>query len=482
MNLKKITINNYRSIEKLEIDFNGQNKSFFGFLGINEAGKSNLLKAISIKDNLSEFNYENSRRKEVEEGVIVEYEFENPFSKKDIKEILLNGQELNINKFVSEIDIKSIKIISSINQNEAPKNEVDLVLGKKSLKDWVEDSEDIVTKRNPKSDKPGLDLNQFLVSKLKSKILENAPKIIFWKNEDKYLMNGEINLSQFKSNPSDVSIPLKNCFILSGHPNIGEIIDKSNSDAAFKGDLYEEISKKITDFVNKKWADHKVELKFEESGGNLNFFVKDIDGKRQGIDSRSEGFRQFISFLLSSSAEVENEELRDSIIIIDEPESHLHPTSQEDLLKELIKISKKNIVLFATHSSYLIDKENFTNYYSVFKNDNLTNFEKFSNNLTTFSEINYIVFDIPTTDYHNELYGWCKINKETKLNGLQKKIKYIKQKRDGNTEDMKVSLPEFIRHKIHHPENKHNDSFTLIQLKESIEILRKIKYGGKNEK
>ncbi|MDA3779190.1 MAG: AAA family ATPase [Bacteroidales bacterium] len=73
MILKKIIISNYKSIDNLEIDFNGDNKGFFGFLGINEAGKSNLLKAISLKDNLSEFNYENSRRKEVDEEVRVIY-------------------------------------------------------------------------------------------------------------------------------------------------------------------------------------------------------------------------------------------------------------------------------------------------------------------------------------------------------------------------------------------------------------------------
>ena len=60
MKLTKITIKNYKSMDQLELVFNGTggNSGLFGFLGLNESGKSNLLKAISMKDYLSEFKYD----------------------------------------------------------------------------------------------------------------------------------------------------------------------------------------------------------------------------------------------------------------------------------------------------------------------------------------------------------------------------------------------------------------------------------------
>jgi predicted ATP-dependent endonuclease of OLD family len=485
MKLQKITINNYKSIDQLELVFDKYetNRGLFGFLGINEAGKSNLLKAISLKNNLSDFNYKDSRRKEVEEDVEIIYEFH--LNSNLIFDLLTKNKTIDVpEEFLKEIKIINVIISSVIENGKSPINKVYFKLENEIIKGWETDQVNLVKRSNKKTLDGELDLeselnlNDFLRDRLSKEIISESPEIIFWKSEDKYLMNSVISLAQFKENPQTVSIPLKNCFIIAGYKNIKETIDKSNLDAAFKGDLYEQISLKVTNFINDKWPEHKVELKFEESGGQLNFFVKNIDGKRQDVTSRSDGFRQFISFLLTSSAEVSNGEMKDSIIIIDEPEIHLHPTSQEDLLKELIKISKNNIIMFATHSSYLIDKNNFSNYYKIYKFDDKTEIEQFNNNSTTFSEINYIVFNIPTTDYHNELYGWCEANdKLSFLNNSEKD--YIKLKKDlTKLPSKKISLAEYIRHQIHHPENKENKPFTDKELKSSIDILRGLKYGS----
>jgi len=52
MILKKITIYNYRSIEELSFDINQLDDETFtyGLIGVNEAGKSSILKAIALKD------------------------------------------------------------------------------------------------------------------------------------------------------------------------------------------------------------------------------------------------------------------------------------------------------------------------------------------------------------------------------------------------------------------------------------------------
>ncbi|MCK5369518.1 MAG: hypothetical protein KAQ62_13240, partial [Cyclobacteriaceae bacterium] len=59
---------------------------------------------------------------------------------------------------------------------------------------------------------------------------------------------------------------------------------------------------------------------------------------------------------------------------------------------------------------------------------------------------------------------------------------WIKMKNGEHGTKSNVSLQTFIRHSIHHPENKLNDSFTNDQLKEScnemIKILKNI--NGEN--
>ena len=54
MRLQKIIIENYRSIKEVSIEIAKRKDSSFayGFIGINEAGKSSILKAIGLKDGL----------------------------------------------------------------------------------------------------------------------------------------------------------------------------------------------------------------------------------------------------------------------------------------------------------------------------------------------------------------------------------------------------------------------------------------------
>jgi hypothetical protein len=220
------------------------------------------------------------------------------------------------------------------------------------------------------------------------------------------------------------------------------------------------------------------------------------------MSDRSDGFRQFISFLLSASIESKHGALEDTLLLIDEPETHLHPTAQQYLLDELRLISKKNILFFATHSSYLIDKEKFNNYYRIFKEDQFTKKEQFENEKTSFSEINYNVFKIPSSDYHNELYG--------KIEAYYKEYEYTPKKETAEKEggkykynfneylkeqigdeaktkkwqddrkscsEVEYIIQTYIRHQIHHPENSCNNEYIINDdkiLNNSIKQLMKV--------
>ena len=57
------------------------------------------------------------------------------------------------------------------------------------------------------------------------------------------------------------------------------------------------------------------------------------------------------------------------MILIDEPETHLHPSGIRDLGKELLKVGEENYVFLATHSPFIIDKSHKERHYIVKKNN-----------------------------------------------------------------------------------------------------------------
>lgn len=212
----------------------------------------------------------------------------------------------------------------------------------------------------------------------------------------------------------------------------------------------------------------------------LSFLVEDVGVKYDSktTNQRSDGFRQFISFLLTISAENSTDQLSYSLLLLDEPETHLHPQAQEFLRNELIKITKNkedNIVIFATHSNYMIDKDHLERCFRVEKQGNKkTKLEQIKGKDSSYSEVNYEVFGIPTNDYHNELYGYLEDIDKSKLEGLPKSKKWYNDKTKATDS---VSLATYIRHSIHHPENGKNPKFTSGDLVKSINSLRELKYG-----
>ena len=104
---------------------------------------------------------------------------------------------------------------------------------------------------------------------------------------------------------------------------------------------------------------------------------------------------------------------------------------------------------------------------------------------SSYAEVNYIVFGIVTSDYHNELYGFLQerenlfTEKEFEDYLSSKRMKkdkdYIKALKDGKTQRYKVTPPTYIRHLIHHPENTNNKAFTRDELNQSVRFLADLK-------
>lgn len=183
------------------------------------------------------------------------------------------------------------------------------------------------------------------------------------------------------------------------------------------------------------------------------------------------------------------------IILIDEPELHLHPRLQIELANYLEELSRIHQIFVTTHSPIFfkdcVGKGNVKTYITKKQNYNILIREiNLKNGLfpwsPTWGEINYFAYDYPTIEFHDELYGYLQEISEKykqsefddwmKDNGIDKEKKWTPEKDGQPQNEINVTLPTFIRNKIHHPENKYmqNISFNDNDLKNSLELLIKL--------
>ena len=469
MKLTSITIRNYRSIEEVSFDIEALTDGTFtyGLIGVNEAGKSTILKALALKDGLKNEKGEvlPLARDFKDKSKPIEIRYTYSLDRKEQQEakdyLVKNAPSTDI----AGIDLTIISYTAYFDF-DTPNQAMESV----EVKDLKDENEHKTT------------IEDHLTTHLSAKTHES----IFWTAEDRYLISQPINLALFAATPGDISIPLKNCFALAGI--VGALITESTE----REQLENELGEKVSEHINTAWPKHPIKITFDISDGLINFHVHDLNtkGKAKTADQRSDGFRQFVSFLLTISAQNSNEELSNSILLLDEPETHLHPQAQEDLLRELVKITqnkRNNLVFFATHSNYMIDKKDLSRNYKVFKKPNKktekekTEITRFKGKVSTYASVTYDVFEISSTDYHNELYDHLRAtygeeNSKDAVglsefdNGYFVQVKKLEKLYPLKKERNKITLPTYIRNCIHYPQNQDKDFSK--QLTESIELLR----------
>lgn len=184
------------------------------------------------------------------------------------------------------------------------------------------------------------------------------------------------------------------------------------------------------------------------------------------------------------------------ILMLDEPETWLHPSAQLRLGDALNRIGEREQVFVVTHSPYLIRKFNADNHLLTVltgKGDNRaidssTTFGLFGEGEPTWGEINYRAFGVNSVEFHNELFGRIQRHLETEKNdgkaaGNNEIDEFFKQQgvpadrtwiRTPSHQSFDATLPMFVRNSIHHPENDANAPVSAADLRASIEYLVKI--------
>ena len=198
------------------------------------------------------------------------------------------------------------------------------------------------------------------------------------------------------------------------------------------------------------------------------------------INKRGSGVKRLIllNFFRAEAERRKREENIPSVIYaIEEPETSQHPSHQRKLIEAFIELSNADNtqVIMTTHSPAIVKLLDFEHLQLV-KNGNgkeVINVERGNLPYPSLNEVNYLAFGESNDEYHNELYGF--IESEQLLNDFKNgkgTIEYKKILRNGAIREEQIVLNEYVRHQIHHPENRENVRFTNEQLQQSIGELR----------
>jgi hypothetical protein len=203
------------------------------------------------------------------------------------------------------------------------------------------------------------------------------PQVVFWEYRPEYILKGETDFKELRlaKTLQEIPRPLVNLFRIGLDvvslddlkARISDIRDTPGDRSRCERKMNERILKYLKDV----WPDYDQEIRIalERDRIRVEFFdPKHDDASYYTMVERSQGCQTFLSFLLTVGAEAKRGVIRDTVLLLDEPETRLHPSGVRHMLKELITAARHgNKVVFATHSVFMIDRSNYDRHVIVKK-------------------------------------------------------------------------------------------------------------------
>lgn len=280
---------------------------------------------------------------------------------------------------------------------------------------------------------------------------------------DKIMENFNFQYLQKEGNPFDCNNGLK---------NVKEFESKG-------------VAEGLSEAVNKfsEISHHQLKLKLIDNWKPFTnaFFGAEKDNLQTvPLNQLGSGYEMIFSLLYSYY--LTKKEKKKLIVLIDEPELHLHPKIQSDFISLLLDFSRDAQIILTTHSPLFVKQAMINdkvlvkvltkNDFSVQVADPSTSVLEY----TSANEVNYVAFGLPTEEYHNELYEHLFKKHSTSYKIKPFDIEYF-QKEKGEAKEHpwltypnEVSIHTFLRNQIHH--RAENGPPEIKELEQSIKKMR----------
>ena len=348
MKISTIQINNFRSIEKIDLSL----EKFNLFVGQNNHGKTNIFEAIEwFYKNTGEIEEIRNKKTKGQISVIIEYSDaeEGLTNLKDEKKKSTIGKYIKNNLIkIQRIESAKVRQFWDYEANEWKDNPTGF---DPAINDFLPKLEYVKTSNVLKEVsvyKKGTPITQMLAGVLNS-ILEE---------EQKY---------------QDFKLKFNELF--------------ANKDSKIRQEL-DKISIKVKGYLEKQFPDcTEVEFKIQEPIFEdllKNFDTTVDDGTRTTAEEKGDGMQRALMLAILQTycdyRKNNDAKAKDFIFLIDEGELHLHPTAHRKLKEALVELAEKgDQVLINTHSSVLITDNNaIQKIFKVHKSSRITDVQPIS--------------------------------------------------------------------------------------------------------
>ncbi len=185
----------------------------------------------------------------------------------------------------------------------------------------------------------------------KDKFLQQLPRLLYF--DEIQLLKNRVSLDDLL-NGNDSFRTERNLLRVGGIPTPEIIFEDSTRGRRAS----EEASRLITQQIRRAWSQEPtIEIKLNVNGNVLYIDISDGTTVFDTPESRSLGFRWYLSFYINFIAQTTDARTNEFVFLIDEAGIHLHPAGQKDLIKVIEDLSTKNQVVYTTHSPFMINRE-----------------------------------------------------------------------------------------------------------------------------
>ncbi len=360
MRYKRFIVEHYRAIVK-PVEINIAEQSLIPLIGVNECGKTTVLQAIFAFDAANDKEYEGRHL----DNTINLYQ---TTDRDPLVTAEIEGTLQDITYAWDQMVRKLQNPPPSKNPQQptpAPPPVPEFPINARTFKGSILITRNLNTKHYTISECSGIDTGfQHLFAK---QILQISPYILY---NDDFQDRPPSSIKIPNPRPSDLSgwLAIYERLFETTNPSYSLFTAAALEDDRRKASIVSDVQSTLNATLTKAWKTfhldrtRRIQVKLELSSTELKIKIVEKLGDLERffeIVDRSKGFLWFYNFVMKLEFNPKHiDDSKNTVYLLDEPGSYLHPGAQENLCTKLKAISKKHgKVIFCTHSHHLLDPE-----------------------------------------------------------------------------------------------------------------------------